>query len=49
MDGSGRVRLPVGLRCRLDLKKGDSLAIDQLGDGTIILKKLQIAGALSSG
>lgn len=40
MDAKGRVLLPQGIRYRLDLNEGDKLAIDQLGDGTIILKKL---------
>jgi AbrB family looped-hinge helix DNA binding protein len=40
MDANGKVQLPAGIRCRLDLNEGDKLAIDQLGDGTIILKKL---------
>jgi AbrB family looped-hinge helix DNA binding protein len=40
MDSNGRVLLPLGIRYKLDLTEGDKLAIDQLGDGTIILKKL---------
>ena len=40
MDANGRVLLPVGIRYRLDLNDGDKFAIDQLGDGTIILKKV---------
>ena len=40
IDANGRIRLPIGIRDRLDLNDGDKLAIDQLGDGTIILKKL---------
>ncbi|VVB64517.1 Uncharacterised protein [uncultured archaeon] len=40
MDGSGRVLLPIGIRYRLDLNEGDKLAVDQLGDGTIILMKV---------
>jgi AbrB family looped-hinge helix DNA binding protein len=39
IDANGRVQLPIGLRCRLDLAEGDALAVDHLGDGTIILKK----------
>ena len=30
----------MGIRYKLDLNKGDLLAVDQLGDGTIIIKKL---------
>ena len=40
MDANGRLLLPMGIRDKLDLNDGDKLAIDQLGDGTIILKKL---------
>jgi AbrB family looped-hinge helix DNA binding protein len=40
LDVNGRVLLPLGIRYKLDLNDGDELAIDQLGDGTIILKKL---------
>jgi AbrB family looped-hinge helix DNA binding protein len=38
MDTNGRILLPAGIRDKLDLNDGDRLAIDQLGDGTIILK-----------
>lgn len=47
MDANGRILLPRGIRDRLNLNDGDRLAIDQLGDGTIILKKL--AEKLCSG
>jgi AbrB family looped-hinge helix DNA binding protein len=40
MDANGRVLLPTGIRYKLDLNEGDLLAVDQLGDGTIIIKKL---------
>lgn len=40
IDSNGRVQLPIGLRCILDLEEGDALAVDHLGDGTIILKKI---------
>lgn len=40
MDANGKVMLPMGIRYKLNLNKGDMLAVDQLGDGTIILKKL---------
>jgi len=40
IDANGRVQLPIGLRCRLNLEEGDALAVDHLGDGTIILKKI---------
>jgi AbrB family looped-hinge helix DNA binding protein len=40
MDSNGRVLLPMSIRFSLDLNGGDKFAIDQLGDGTIILKKV---------
>ncbi len=40
MDTKGRVQLPIGIRYKLDLNYGDKFAIDHLGDGTIILKKI---------
>jgi AbrB family looped-hinge helix DNA binding protein len=40
IDANGRVMLPIGIRFKLDLEEGDELAIDCLGDGTIILKKV---------
>lgn len=40
MNSNGRVALSVGIRFRLNLNEGDKFAIDQLGDGTIILKKV---------
>ena len=40
IDANGRVLLPLGIRSHLDLNKGDELAVDELGDGTIILKKI---------
>ncbi len=49
IDANGRIRLPMGIRYRLDLNDGDKLAIDQLGDGTIILKKLAQRMSFDSG
>ncbi len=40
VDALGRVQIPIGIRYKLDLNYGDKLAIDHLGDGTIILKKI---------
>lgn len=40
MDNDGRILIPDVIRWRLDLNEGDKLAIDQLGDGTVVLKKL---------
>lgn len=42
MDANGRVQLPIGIRYKLDLNYEDMLAIDHLGDGTIILKKIDL-------
>jgi AbrB family looped-hinge helix DNA binding protein len=40
IDANGRVLIPSCIRLQLNLKEGDNLAIDELGDGTIILKKI---------
>jgi len=40
IDANGRVLLPLGIRYQLDLNDWDELAVDELGDGTIILKKI---------
>jgi AbrB family looped-hinge helix DNA binding protein len=40
MDAHGRVLVPLTMRYKLNLNSGDRLAVDQLGDGTILLKKL---------
>ncbi len=40
IDANGRVLLPLGIRYQLKLNDGDELAVDELGDGTIILKKI---------
>ncbi len=40
IDANGRVLIPSGIRLQLNLKEGDNLAIDELGDWTIILKKI---------
>jgi len=41
VDANGRVLLPLSIRYWLDLSPGDELAVDHLGDGTIILKKIE--------
>jgi AbrB family looped-hinge helix DNA binding protein len=41
IDANGRVQLPLAIRYGLDLCTGDRIAIDHLGDGTIILKKIE--------
>ena len=40
VDSKGRIMLPIGIRYQLDLNAGDRLAIDDLGDGTVIIKKV---------
>ena len=40
IDANGRVQLPLAIRCLLNLCPGDKIVVDQLGDGTIILKKI---------
>jgi len=42
MDANGRIPISIGIRYKLDLNEGDKFAIDQLGDGTIILKKIDL-------
>jgi AbrB family looped-hinge helix DNA binding protein len=42
IDANGRVLIPIGIRCKLDLNQGDKFAIDHLGEGTIILKKIDL-------
>jgi AbrB family looped-hinge helix DNA binding protein len=41
IDANGRILLPSSIRYWLDLRPGDELAVDHLGDGTIILKKIE--------
>jgi AbrB family looped-hinge helix DNA binding protein len=40
IDDNGRIELPLAIRYGLHLIAGDKIAVDQLGDGTIILKKI---------
>jgi AbrB family looped-hinge helix DNA binding protein len=40
IDANGRIELPLAIRYGLHLLPGDKIAVDQLGDGTIILKKI---------
>ncbi len=48
MDTKGRVQLPIGIRYKLDLNYGDRFAIDHLGDGTIILKKIGLQTSIEA-
>ena len=41
IDANGRIELPLAIRYGLHLLPGDRIAVDQLGDGTIILKKIE--------
>lgn len=40
IDANGRIQLPLAIRYGLNLCSGDRIVVDQLGDGTIILKKI---------
>ncbi len=40
IDANGRILLPPTIRYRLDLNAGDRIVVDHLGDGTIIMKKV---------
>jgi len=40
IDSNGRIQLPLAIRYGLRLMPGDKIVVDQLGDGTIILKKI---------
>jgi len=46
VDDKGRVLLPSDLRQRIGLKQGDELLIDEMGVGTIILKKVDVRAML---
>ena len=41
IDANGRIQLPLAIRYGLHLLPGDKIAVDQLWDGTIILKKIE--------
>jgi len=41
IDANGRIQLPLAIRYGLHLLPGDKIAVDHLGDGTIILKKIE--------
>jgi AbrB family looped-hinge helix DNA binding protein len=47
IDANGRVQLPLKIRHWLEINPGDKLAVGWLGDGTIILKKLEGDGELA--
>ena len=41
IDANGRIELPLAIRYGLHLLPGDRISVDHLGDGTIILKKIE--------
>jgi AbrB family looped-hinge helix DNA binding protein len=41
IDANGRIELPLAIRYGLHMLPGDRIAVDHLGDGTIILKKIE--------
>ena len=41
IESNGSILLPLAIRYGLHLLPGDRIAVDQLGDGTIILKKIE--------
>lgn len=47
IDDNGRIQLPLAIRYGLHLMPGDLIAVDHLGDGTIILKKIIETGQVS--
>lgn len=46
LDRKGRVVLPSDLRRKLNLIEGDEFAVDDLGEDTIVLKKINLRALL---
>jgi len=46
IDDRGRVQLPSNLRRKMKLKEGDEFAVEDLGEDTIILKKIDLRALL---
>ena len=46
IDDKGRILLPIDLRRGLNLKEGDELAVDEIGEDTILLKRVNIRAML---
>jgi AbrB family looped-hinge helix DNA binding protein len=46
VDDGGRVRLPSNLLQKMGLKEGDELIAEELGEDTIILKKINLQSLL---
>ena len=42
IDGRGRVQLPSRLRQKMKLKEGDEFVAEDLGEDTIVLKKINL-------
>ncbi len=47
LDDKGRILLPSDLRQKANLKEGDEFAIDSLGEGTFIIKKIDLRSLLA--
>ncbi len=46
LDDKGRILLPNDLRRKANLKEGDEFAIDSLGEGVFIVKKIDLKSML---
>jgi AbrB family looped-hinge helix DNA binding protein len=46
VDDRGRVQLPKGLRNKMKLKEGDEFVADELGEDTIVLKRINLRALL---
>ena len=46
VDDRGRVQLPSNLRHRMKLEEGDDFVAEELGEDTIILKKINLRSLL---
>ncbi len=46
LDDKGRILLPNDLRRKANLKEGDEFAIDSLGEGIFIIKKIDLRSML---
>ena len=46
IDDRGRVQLPSNLRRKMKLKEGDEFAVEDLGEDTIILKRIDLRALL---
>jgi len=46
IDDRGRVQLPSTLRRKMKLKEGDEFAVEDLGEDTIILKRIDLRALL---